>query len=192
MKTAPIHTPSGALSPEWRRAARALVWRIREAKEYHKDYSWWPSRALVKSIHVKDVRGTCKWCRSAADTSRQMWHKECAVTYLVARGDHSIFWSVKSPNDPNDPGECAACGTTRAAWEIDHEVPLGVASRRYHLGRDRRWWRAWWVENLQWLCAECHKIKTREDRNMMRDLDKGVAQLEFTATKPDARLKITA
>ena len=177
-----IRTPEGVLAPPWRRAARSLVRRIREAEEYYADLlpTTWPRRQLIRSIHVKDVRGTCKFCGLPTDRPRQMWHKECVVAYKVATGDHSIWWSYQSPNDPKAPGQCAACRTRRAVWEIDHIVPLGVAARRYHLG-DRRWWRAWWVENLQWLCRECHLQKTREDRQLMRDLDNGVLRLDFAA-----------
>jgi len=157
-----------------------MVLAVRRGRDRYGQYSWWPSRTLTPTLHVKDVRGTCKWCGLPADTPRRMWHNECVVAYKVATGQHSIWWSCCSPNDPKAPGSCAACGG-RGVWEIDHIVALGIAQRRYHLGLDRRWWRAWWVENLQWLCSECHRAKTRRDRQVMRDLDNGVVRMEFAA-----------
>lgn len=182
MKVSPIRTPEGILTPSWRRAAKALVRRIRDAESYYADLlpTSWPRRKLIQSIHVKDLRGTCKFCKLPTDRRRQMWHKECVVAYKLACGDHAIFWEVRNPNNPDDPGECAVCGIKKAVWEIDHVVPLGVAARRYQLGLRRYWWRAWWVENLQYLCRDCHLDKTRLDRQLMRDLDNGVERLPFT------------
>ncbi|RMG71918.1 MAG: HNH endonuclease [Chloroflexi bacterium] len=48
---------------------------------------------------------------------------------------------------------CYKDGRLVAATEVDHIVPLCKG------GNDNR-------DNLQSLCCDCHKIKTREDKNM--------------------------
>ena len=51
--------------------------------------------------------------------------------------------------------------------EIDHRIALGVARRLW----PKVWMRAWNVANLWVLCHDCHVVKTRSDRRIMKSLD---------------------
>ncbi len=75
------------------------------------------------------------------------------------------------------PGVCVKCGRGEASeWprrrefgriiratklEVEHRVALSIAAEM--LGYEG-WVRAMMPGNLQWMCAECHKAKTAEDR----------------------------
>ena len=85
-------------------------------------------------------------------------------------------------------GPCANCGspykeygTLRSEYacspgetfQLDHIVALGIAHRR----GDRKsilW--AYTLDNLQWLCPDCHRSKTSIDRRIMANLDKGLPE----------------
>ncbi len=47
---------------------------------------------------------------------------------------------------------CAICGKHVNKWQIDHIIPLTRGGKHV-------------IENLQLICIECHKKKTREDRD---------------------------
>ena len=59
---------------------------------------------------------------------------------------------------------CGACGG--AAAELDHRLAIEVVRT---MGPDALM-RAFTLENLQWLCRECHRRKTRLDRRLARYL----------------------
>ena len=60
---------------------------------------------------------------------------------------------------------CAHCGSP--AQEVDHILALGIANR---LGRSE-YRKASRPANLQFLCQDCHKVKTRDDLWAMAFLD---------------------
>lgn len=57
------------------------------------------------------------------------------------------------------------------ALELDHADALSVA---WASGDEGRMVRALTLENLRWLCHDCHKVKTGEDRRRMRNLLDGL------------------
>ena len=127
--------------------------------------------------------GTCTWCDETCD-KRRRWHPECAVTYLVAKG-MVVHAGTGRPVIKETP--CAECGlpfgTHRQGpmdyfgFEIDHELALSVAWERRRLG-DARWWRAWTINNLRWLCRPCHVAKTAADRRELARLEAKVKSLD--------------
>ncbi len=100
----------------------------------------------------------CRWCDKplplkkdgTINWSRQ-WHLECADTYLAARDIHHPTMGT-SGVFRRDHGVCAGCGVTTApgTWHADHIVPLIDGGART-------------LDNLQTLCAPCHKAKTKRE-----------------------------
>ena len=145
---------------------RGLIRRVRDgAKPIGRD--------LVGRVRVRKVVGVriCPWCEEPNDGAA-WWHELCVAAHSVARGvTNRVTYSglgfdsrgwVIVPADG-----CEECGNQIA--EVDHRLALSVAVERRRLG-DRRWWRAWTPSNLRWLCQECHKKKTAEDRHLLADM----------------------
>jgi len=60
--------------------------------------------------------------------------------------------------------QCAKCGRPyRRSHELDHITPLALGRLLGLTGLDRR-------ENLQVLCKDCHKEKTREDNHRIQEV----------------------
>lgn len=136
--------------------------------------------------------GECKWCDDCIEdpnkpgkiSRRRGWHPECLEQfYLHTRPDSQHDFLVE-----RDGRVCKECGAApgkwvhdrwptrvggssdvyvgsftavRRAWalEVDHVVALGLVA---HLPVDER--RPWFgPPNLQLLCSDCHRIKTRQD-----------------------------
>ena len=101
------------------------------------------------------VRGVCRWCHEDTADIRLTWHEYCLDAYRVASGQKPERMQLTM---------CGACGG--AAAELDHRLSIEVARA---LGPDALM-RAFPLENLQWLCRECHRRKTRLDRRLARYL----------------------
>lgn len=145
-----------------RRAVRGLLKRLRAGK-YRKS-----GRMLVNTVHARE-RGVCCWCCQQT-APRVGWHPECVVAYCAARGE-TVTVAGTRLLAPAYCDECAAPGI-----EIDHRVSLGVAHLLRETG-DRRWWRAWTIPNLRWLCHACHVTKTRADGIERKALQTGQPRL---------------
>lgn len=142
------------MSAEWRsryRALRGLIYWSRRTEAR--------GRALVPKLLSRTRGGRCQWCRLTIYTyvddkrtdvvrTRAYWHEDCVNAYQIARGYQR---SVGLP-----PGPCAECGS-ETSLEVDHRDPLVDARES---GDRKRILRAYTAANLQWLCADCHKIKT--------------------------------
>ena len=116
------------------------------------------SRRLVKrtsSWKVRIRRGVCRWCGDLAPTPDLTWHPYCLTAYLVASGQRP---------DRMASSECEMCGGQSS--EIDHRLSISVAAA---LG-PAALIRAYTPENLRWLCHECHRRKSRQDRALVRFL----------------------
>ena len=101
------------------------------------------------------VRGVCCWCHQDAASVRLTWHEYCLDAYRVASGQKPERMRLTM---------CETCGG--AADELDHRFAIEVARA---LGPDALM-RAFTLENLQWLCRDCHRRKTRLDRRLARFL----------------------
>ena len=110
-------------------------------------------------------RGTCRWCGRACKRSR-LWHGPCFVAYLAATTQSGKLINKLHP--PGGGAECEFCGRVDEGWdlhELDHIDALGLASAS---GDWQRYRRALSLDNLQWLCSECHRHKTAHDRKLIR------------------------
>ena len=95
--------------------------------------------------------GKCRWCH--LPTLRKLrWHDDCVDAYRAATGQslHSIWGTAKAP-----PCQCG-----QPANELDHQDALILA---WTSGDPRRLVRAYSLNNLTWLCTQCHAKKTRRD-----------------------------
>lgn len=147
---------------------RGLIAQLR-GKEKENGRELVTNRQLVRWVSgQKSQRGTCVWCERACDKARA-WHTLCVRSYLCARGQ--TFDLYKDPLVKYGP--CEICGGP--GDEIDHRLAICVAVRE---GR-RATLRAFWLDNLRWLCRACHRTKTRRDRKVVRFQDVGSEQLEL-------------
>ena len=117
------------------------------------------------------VRGVCRWCREDTADIRLTWHEYCLDAYRVASGQKPENMQLTM---------CGACGG--AAAELDHRLSIKVAPA---LGPDALM-RAFTLENLQWLCRECHRRKSRLDRRLARYL--AGCSLDWRSAERVARL----
>ena len=116
------------------------------------------------------VRGVCRWCHEDTADIRLTWHEYCLDAYRVASGQKPERIQLTM---------CETCGD--AAEELDHRLAIEVART---MGPDALM-RAFTLENLQWLCRECHRRKTRLDRRLARYL--GGCSLDWRVARGVAR-----
>ena len=161
--------------PAWLREAPGYV----VAKNTGRRYSRY-SRVMLPTfgpLYGKDayhsLAGRCRWCRQPLNQKgRRAWHEDCVTAYWAATGNQSALvgrlWSqYLCAHDDYPP--CVQCLTNQGR-ELDHRDALSVT---WASGDDRRLVRALTLDNLQWLCHECHAAKTGDDRRRMRNLLEG-------------------
>ena len=134
-----------------RRRHRGLALHHRRHASEH------PRRLVNKTARWGEppVRGVCRWCHENAASVSLTWHEYCLDAYRVASGQKPERIQLTM---------CESCGD--AAEELDHRLAIEVARA---LGQDALM-RTFTLENLQWLCRECHRRKTRLDRRLARYL----------------------
>ena len=154
------------------RMARGLLRHYERDETYH--------RGVVSSLtshysRKHEPNGACLWCGQPTKNKRTTWHSRCATAYQIAKGQTSAFGSPlisryrdgarqKRHVTREDFIECEICGEPGA--ELDHRLALSIAHR---LGR-RAELRAYWIDNLRWLCRSCHLVKTAADRRALARL----------------------
>lgn len=114
----------------------------------------------------RNVSRRCIWCNEAIDERRQVWwHRSCSKWYarMSGRTRSTHGWVI----DPT-PCPCGADGV-----HLDHIIPIGLAA----LHGVRAYVRAFFPENLQWLCEPCHKQKTANDLRAIADAKAGRLRL---------------
>ena len=164
------------MTREERQALRGLLRRLRRGT-----YRQSGRDLLGVSVGVrKGQRGTCCWCGRPC-SPRRGWHDACVVAYTVAAGRTDALRSGDYCPAHLREQRCESCGA--AGDEVDHRVSLGVAHLLRQTG-DRRWWRAWTVGNLRWLCHACHLAKTTLDTAERQRLA-GRVPVELAALGPE-------
>ena len=95
-----------------------------------------PRRLVNRTTRWEDppVKGVCRWCYELTPSPTTRWHRYCLNAYRVASGQH-----------PDEMDHMLAIEVARA---------LGPAAML----------RAFTVDNLRWLCRDCHRRKPRQDR----------------------------
>ena len=138
-------------TPIRRRQIRGLVLHHRRHQAEH------PRRFVNCTASWGDppVNGICRWCYERTANIKTRWHLYCLNVYRVAPGQHP---------DEIQHTLCEICGNP--SDEMDHRLAIEVARA---LG-PAAMLRAFTLENLQWLCRECHRRKTRLDRRLARYL----------------------
>ncbi len=134
-----------------RRQLRGLVLHFRRHPADH------PRRLVNRTARWGEppVKGVCRWCYPKTANPDSRWHDYCLNFYWVASG--------QQPEEIQHT-LCEICGNE--ATELDHRMAIEVART---LGRNAML-RAFMPDNLRWLCSDCHKRKTKQDRRLARFL----------------------
>ena len=185
------------MTVERMRAFRGLLLRVgtRTEEEFHNTHRNM-GRGIISSASSRGrIFKVCHWCKRATTPrkgAKGYWHPLCLRAYYAAMA----VTTMADGRSILPKGPCAKCGIEKytytitfpetkdweypvppreieKALEIDHIVALGIAHRR----GDRKgllW--AYTLDNLQWLCPDCHRSKTSIDRRIMANLDKGLPE----------------
>ena len=138
-------------TPIRRRQLRGLVLHHRRHPAEH------PRRLVNRTARWEDppVKGVCRWCYELTASPTTRWHRYCLNAYRVASGQHP---------DEIQHTLCEICGDP--SDEMDHRLAIEVARA---LG-PAAMLRAFTPDNLRWLCRDCHRRKTRQDRRLAKFL----------------------
>ena len=114
-----------------------------------------PRRLVARTARWGEppTNGICRWCYDPTASMRTRWHHYCLNAYRVASGQHP---------DEIQHTLCEMCGDPPD--EIDHGLAIEVARA---LG-PAAMLRAFTPDNLRWLCRDCHRCKTRQDRQFAK------------------------
>ena len=138
-------------TPIRRRQLRGLVLHHRRHPSEH------PRRLVSRTARWGEppLNGICRWCYELTASPSTRWHRYCLNAYRVASGQHP---------DEIQHTLCEMCGNP--SDEMDHRLAIEVARA---LGPEAML-RAFTPENLRWLCRDCHRRKTRQDRLLAKFL----------------------
>ena len=116
-----------------------------------------PRRLVLRTSRWGEppVHGRCRWCYENTAGIHLTWHEYCLDAYRVASGQKPARIQLTM---------CESCAGP--AEELDHRLGIAVA-RSLSPDALRR---AFTIENLRWLCHDCHKRKTVLDRRIGRYL----------------------
>ena len=134
-----------------------------------------PKLRALKAIHcgrraAPIIRGgemgTCNWCLKECQWPNR-WHRGCRVWYwLLGDGPEGLrpdqnMRKMLRWNQIVAPTPCTGCGAAhhRGQMTLDHRVSVRAAAR----AGERKFIRAFFPENLQWLCRACHQEKTYQE-----------------------------
>ena len=132
----------------------------------------------------------CCWCEMPLPIGRARWCGDgCVRAYSMACGRQRMAdgrYVIDNEDVVNNTRHhCVGCGRgptkhrRQSKWdedrwwdewevfELDHIVALSIAWERKD---ERQWVRAHLPENLQWLCRDCHKHKTANDRRILSNI----------------------
>ena len=114
-------------------------------------------RSLMKNTLPQGRNGYCRWCGlRVTGKGRRLWDEDCNRQYGMVLGNYP------TPG-PWREARCAQCGVLSGSLEIDHIYPIHQARES---GDPKALVRAFLIENLQWLCVECHIVKSNQERRL--------------------------
>ena len=152
------------------RLQRTLGKKEREFDYHKEDYRYPPKPDYYYDVKEK---GQCRWCGSMIKNNlgqinnRASWHPECSEKYRMIYDTAYIRKYIRK----RDYGECNWCGEYDPRFHIDHIKPLyeqkGLPSEEIDF-------KYWDERNLQTLCRKCHKEKTKDDMNKLREAKKRI------------------
>lgn len=124
-------------------------------------------RSLKLYLTTPGIPGRCRWCKgeirdpkTRAILTRKTWHPECVGIYESQAHSDKLRKAILA----RDKGICAKCGIDctdwKHFWQADHIVPLAAGGSFEH-------------SNVQTLCDECHKAKSKADIQTIKAHRKG-------------------
>jgi endogenous inhibitor of DNA gyrase (YacG/DUF329 family) len=98
------------------------------------------------------------------------------VEFMMVRGETPIPGYVRVVHPNHGPaGPCTTCSKEVDHLEQDHTIPLCEGGRHH-------------IDNLQWLCHDCHVAKTKEEQRRWREKHLGKGSSYWT--DPDVRARL--
>lgn len=152
--------------PDWPEEGRFTQGRYRNywlnPRRYERDW-------VGSFAGTKRPRGICCWCGEPCGPNAHYWHTSCVKAFSAARGFQRNIHNGRPLPAPSRWTEhtvcrCAGCGHESNSpydFDVDHRVALSVAWASQDW---RTILRAYMLDNLQFLCAKCHRAKTAADR----------------------------
>jgi len=99
--------------------------------------------------------GKCAYCGKPIPPKRKYYCSEECRLKFYKKYKYMITWEeVRRKVLERDNYTCVICG--KPAEEVDHIVPVSLGGALFDM------------DNLQSLCKECHKKKTKEDRKKLK------------------------
>ncbi len=123
------------------------------------------------------IKGQCRWCGSmivkedGTINERKNWHKDCATEYMLIYHSREQRAHVRK----RDGGKCNHCGTYSRKWDVDHIRPLVEQKGVREEDLD---WSYYSLDNLQTLCRDCHKKKTKSESKL-----RGKTKVKYISNK---------
>lgn len=112
------------------------------------------------------VPGRCNLCLAPVPKGRQTWCSQtCVDIWFLATTPNVQAAHLRLTYEG-----CFECGVLTRQTEVDHIKPLW--SLEPHERRELKWWLPF---NLQLLCDECHKAKTKREAAVRAALRRGQA-----------------
>jgi 5-methylcytosine-specific restriction endonuclease McrA len=132
-----------ATSPE---SARKTCWRHRKGRAY----------ADAQNEKAKAYQSTFIGKLALRAGTINTSAKVRGASGVISSGDLLDLWAKQNGVELYAGVRCANCGTMAKDWHADHIVPIKKGG-----GNN--------AQNIQLLCVDCHKEKTRDDRNAYED-----------------------
>ena len=111
------------------------------------------STRMLRMIKRTTEERSCTLCGLAVQPPRFTWHKEC---WQALEPHTSIgFTKVCRAELRKTVGHCRSCDKKTKSYQFDHIVPVALGGSNL-------------PENIQLLCLDCHKQKTKEDMHAIR------------------------
>ena len=148
--------------------------------------------------------GVCLWCLRPNSEKSTRTHHPRAYHRSCKRMKDMFAYGARPFIDRPGFQTCAKCGCGEAwgwprvekfSWgardssnditmELDHRVALSIAAEVAGMAG---WIRALLPANLQWLCSNCHRLKTTEDIRTLRALRRPAYERELRQLREPAR-----
>lgn len=113
----------------------------------------------IKSFeNLKDSEGT-KLCRNCDNQVAKGRRNYCSKNCMLEFFNNHHWPTIRQTVLRRDKFTCGICNkrTNKKLLDIDHIIPINLGGDKFN------------KDNLRALCKECHKAKTKLDRDALKD-----------------------